>query len=626
MSTESVPAIRVFSLVILLVVGLTVAPIPAVAAEDPRFETYVPDPMLVPGETTQVTVKLVNDAKEVDERVETVRNVKATMKEGKTPFTVRSGTRLLGRMADGVVTPVQFTLSVPQDVDAGTFRVPIELTYEYEDDERETKTVHATFRIEERARFRLQNASADLPVSGTGIVTLAITNVGEASAYNATVQIQSETDDLTFGTAAATTRFIGQWKAGKTRRVTLEMRASDGATTGTNYSLTSTVAYEDGDGNQLRSLPMNAGIELLPEQSFVFQGVTSSLQVGEEGIVSATVRNQGPFPVTDAVVMIGQTDPTIQPAASEYAIGPLAAGESETIRFPITVASSAESIPRRLPFRVSYRNTRGDLVRSDTIFVRTAVRRDRDRFSLSHVESTLRVGAEGEIQMTVTNHGPAIQDAVITLVSTGQNIHPLEGEYALGSLPANGSTTVRFPIEVSDSAEAIPRQFRFQIGFEDREGDQQNRGPYNVRVAVADEREQFVVERVSASTPAGGSSQLTLRVTNNGDVPIRNVDAKIFTDDPLSTGDDQAFIETLKPGASETVTFSIAASGAALEKRYPVSIDFQYDEQGDSKLSETYQVAVTVTEPKKRQLPLPLIAGGGVVALAIVAVLLYRRR
>ncbi|MFB6153783.1 MAG: COG1361 S-layer family protein, partial [Halodesulfurarchaeum sp.] len=258
--------------------------------------------------------------------------------------------------------------------------------------------------------------------------------------------------------------------------------------------------------------------------------------------------------------------------------------------------------------------------------VRVSVADQRDRFSLTNVESTLRVGAEGAIRMTITNEGVAVDDAVLTLVSTGQNIHPLEREYAIGSLPANGSTTVRFPIEISDSAEPLPRQFRFRVGFEDQEGDQQDRGPYNVRVSVANEREQFVVEKVSATTPAGGSSQITLRVTNNGDTPLRNVDAKIFTDNPLSSSDDQAFVEVLDPGASETMTFDIAASGSALEKQYPISIDFQYDENGESKLSETYQVAITVTQTEKRQLPLPLIAAGVVIALAIGAVVVYRRR
>ncbi|MFB6153782.1 MAG: COG1361 S-layer family protein, partial [Halodesulfurarchaeum sp.] len=485
MSSEAAPTTRLISILVLLIVGLTVAPIPVTAAEDPRFETYVPEPTLVPGQTTQVTVQLVNDAEEVDERVKTIRNVKATMKGGTTPFTIRSGTKLLGRMPDGVVTPAQFTLSVPQNIDAGTYRVPIELTYEYEHDERETKTVYATFRIEERARFRLTNSSADLPVSGTGTVTLSFTNVGEATAFNATVKAQSTSSAVTFGTSLHTTRFVGTWQPGETKRVTFEMRATDGANQGANYSLSSTVSYENDDGAQRRSLPLEAGIELLPEQTFVFKKVRSSLQVGEEGRIEATVVNLGPNPVTDAVVTIGKTAPSVKPEETAYAVGHLGVGESATIQFPVTIAPTADPLPRRLPFWVSYRNVRGDMLRSDTIFVTSPVREDRDRFTLTNVESTLRVGVEGAIRMTVTNRGAAIDDAVVTLVSTGQNIHPLEREYAIGSLPANGSTTVRFPIEISDSAEPLPRQFRFRVGFEDQEGDQQDRGPYNVRVSVA---------------------------------------------------------------------------------------------------------------------------------------------
>ena len=67
----------------------------------------------------------------------------------------------------------------------------------------------------------------------------------------------------------------------------------------------------------------------------------------------------------------------------------------------------------------------------------------------------------------------------------------------------------------------------------------------------------------------------------------------------LTSSDDEAFIDRLESGETETITFAISAGGSALSKSYPVSLDFQYDDaDGDTLLSDTYQVPVTVEEPE----------------------------
>ncbi|MDY6818310.1 MAG: sialidase, partial [Halobacteriales archaeon] len=109
---------------------------------------------------------------------------------------------------------------------------------------------------------------------------------------------------------------------------------------------------------------------------------------------------------------------------------------------------------------------------------------------------------------------------------------------------------------------------------------------------------------------------------------VRDVSAKLFADDPISSDDDEAFIDELEPGESAEITFGVSAGGGAMDKRYPVSLDFQYDDaDGDTLLSDTYQVPVDVNRSTDGGPPIvPLVI---VIALALLiggGFLYYRRR
>ncbi|MFB6085665.1 MAG: COG1361 S-layer family protein [Halodesulfurarchaeum sp.] len=498
----------------LLLVGMAVAPTVVLAAEDPRFETQVPEPTVTPGETTQIAVEFTNDAKDIDDRVETATNVKATMKQGGTPFTVLSGTHRLGRMPDGQVITDRFSIRVPQNVEPGTYRVPIEIEYVFDGDEEETTTVYAKIVVEDRAMFSIVDLHENLTVGESGTVTMTLENTGTETVTDATVTLQSETENVAFGSNSKTVAFVGEWDAGENRTITVDATSPASAEAGT-YSIAATVAFENSDGFERQWPPLSAGVSVDPET---------------------------------------------------------------------------------------------------------------DQFTLGNVQHSLRVGQEGELTMTVTNEGAAVTDAVLRLTGAGTNIHPLASEYALGDLQAGESVPVTFPIEISESAEATPQQFGFAVTYENTEGDERTTEPLKITADLAPDRDRFVVTPVNVSIAAGSGDQIAVRVRNNGNSTVKNVDAKIFTNDPLSSADDEAYIESLAPGESAKITFGVAAAGSANVKTYPLSLDFQYDSGGDSKLSKTYRVPLSVTEPVDTG-PSPSLIGGAVVVVALlIAVVLYRRR
>ena len=494
---------------------LATSPLVVSAAEAPRFETYVPEPTLQPGETTQLTVQLQNDAAEPGQSVDTAHDVKATMVSGDTPFSIKSGVRLLGNMGDGQLTSSTFTLSAPRDVEAGTYRIPLELTYRPAgENDRTSTTVYATVQVEDHARFEVVDTSTDAQVGDSGTVTVELRNVGSANASGAIVTIQSSSPAITFGQSASATRYVGDVGVNETVTVSYRASVADDAEP-RPYGLTATVNYDDEDGTAAKSTPLRIGVTPVEEQSF----------------------------------------------------------------------------------------------------------------GLSDVQSTLRVGEEGTVTITVTNEGPQpARDAVVTIQKQGMNIDRLETEYAVGTLDAGESAMVTFPLEVTTSAEPGPKQFSFQVSYQNGDGDSRSSDRLNARVEVAEERDRFSISPVDAAIEAGNAGELVLEVTNNGDEAVQNVNAKLFADAPLSVNDDEAFIPELGPGETAEIPFGIASSGSALEKAYPVDLDFQYEVDGTKKLSKTYTVAVDVTEPTDSGgVPTPILLAGVVLVLGIAGYFLYRR-
>ena len=240
--------------------------------------------------------------------------------------------------------------------------------------------------------------------------------------------------------------------------------------------------------------------------------------------------------------------------------------------------------------------------------------------------STLRVGEEGTLSGTVTNSGDErASNVVVVFESQSENVSPLEREYSVGSLDPGESATFAFDVEVSGAADAGPRQFTLRPTYRDTDDEQRQGESFDVRERIRPARDLFDVSVNGADVVQGGSTVLNVTVTNNANETLSDVSGQLFADSPISVTDSDAFASELEPGESTVLKFQIGAGGSALAKAYPVEIDFQYDEaDGDRKLSDTYKLAVDVTEPESGGgLPMAVVAGL-VVALIVVAVLAYR--
>ncbi|ERH06663.1 MAG: hypothetical protein J07HN4v3_02286, partial [Halonotius sp. J07HN4] len=251
------------------------------------------------------------------------------------------------------------------------------------------------------------------------------------------------------------------------------------------------------------------------------------------------------------------------------------------------------------------RTSQGDVARSAQSS-RTVTRdvviqvTDDPRFNVDEIDSTLRVGEEGEITGRLRNVGADDARSVeVQFAPESDTVIATTNEVAVDDIPSGESARFSIPVEVTSEAEAVPREFDLPVTY--RNADTGIRGEDDdpsFRVDIGESRDTFLIEPVNPTVAAGGTKSLDLRVTNNRDETLEDIEGKLFVDDPLDSSNDETFTTALEPGETTTVTVDLSAGGDATIKTYPVSMDFRYtDSDGDSKLSDSYRTAISVTEP-----------------------------
>ena len=506
----------------MLFVCLLTVPTGVMAVEgNPNLSVALPDDDVAPGQETTLSIQLMNSGEierggqnpADEQRVTTARGVAVSVGRNDAPLEVKTSRQLLGAIQDGAVKSADVRVSVDDDAEPGTYRIPVRVSYDYTDsisrqpnvydNEEVDETFYVTLRVEDSPQFRVEDVDTDVPVGDSGEVTMTLRNVGSAPANDSRVSLRSGSRQLTFGGDETASQFTGSWATNETRTVSVSASATPDADERA-YPVTAEVSYEDEDGEPASAEETTTGVTLLPEQSF----------------------------------------------------------------------------------------------------------------GLSDVESTLRVGEDGEVRATLTNDGPnAVTEAVVRLSTSATNVNALRTEYAIEALDAGESTTVTFPVAVSDAGESGPQRFSLSVEYQNREDESRTSDALPATVPVAEVRNQFVVEPVDTTLSAGASASVTVAVTNNGDDTVSNVNAKVFTDDPITAANDEAFATSIDPGERVELSFELGAAGSAQPKPYPVTMDFQYENaDGEQQLSETYTVATEVTADQN--------GGGGLPVVPIVLVAL----
>jgi hypothetical protein len=467
-------------LVVCLVVSVVLAGVPAPASADrvagkPNLSVFLPNNELAPGETSTLDV-FVRNAGDLSDAgdpgyealVQTARATTLRVRSGDAPLTVRTGKTPVGTLPDGVHGPVPFRVTVDRDAEPGTYRIPVDVAFEYTAEvrnaetgdpilvqRRQSDTKRLTVEIVEQARFRVVESETDAAVGESGTVRVTLENVGSDPADDATVTLAGSDPDLRLGDSDSANTFVGDWPAGERRTVTARVTVAGDAVV-RNYSLDALVTYRDTAGDRQAAETLRVGVRPDAAQSFAVESVESTLRVDAEGEVRGTLRNVGDRPAEAVRVTLPTPESGLVFQTTTYPVGDLGPGEAATFAFGVLVANSTTAGPRSLELGVSYRDALGDRrTTGDEHTAEVEVGPRRDTFGVSPVDATFAVDSEGVLTVEVTNTDDApVSRVTARIVPTG----PVESDdpaTVVGDLAPGETATLRFHLSVTN--DAIPK-------------------------------------------------------------------------------------------------------------------------------------------------------------------------
>ncbi|RCU47680.1 hypothetical protein DU504_10435 [Haloplanus salinus] len=493
---------------IFAVVGcLLLAPVvPAVASSvvtgNPELSHSVADDTFQPNQRAQLTVVTTNDGNIEDggigrfqEQVQTARSVQMDVREGRigAPIDVKTGTVTAGSIGPGGVEEFTFALEIG-DADPGTYTVPVEVTYRHAraviydetasgpseieyvwlDKER---TVDLTIRIEEQASFDIVSEGTNRLFAGdTGSLAFTIKNTGTQPARNASVRLSSGASGLFFGSpatpAAETGVFVQSLEPDETRRVSVQVGATDDVTPGT-YPVDAVVSYRDGNDIGQRSDTLTTGVTVRAERTFTLSDLdTSNFRVDEnEATVSGQVTNTGPAPARNVVVRMREHG-TVTPTNGEAAVGTLAPGESADVSFTAAIASDAEPGANSFTFDVEYENADGDVLTASNPLRKTAViEAERDRFEVSNVSTAVTPGGTAQLSADVRYVGAEPISAANARLFASDPLSTSDDGAFLGRMEPGETSTATF--RISATSDALPKEYAssIEVRYDEADGD-----------------------------------------------------------------------------------------------------------------------------------------------------------
>ncbi|OKY78770.1 MAG: S-layer protein, could be associated with type IV pili like system [Candidatus Methanohalarchaeum thermophilum] len=343
-------------------------------------------------------------------------------------------------------------------------------------------------------------------------------------------------------------------------------------------------------------------ITIREEANFKVVDVSNDIPIGDSGQVNLKIKNIGTEKALNSTIDIRSSDPAFslgKSLSTNFHIKSWDVNETKTLSFKAYF--SEDAILREYPISANILFEDINHIKRSSKELKThIIPKKEQRFNLETLSSSLRVGEEGSIHAAITNNGPLdTENCVILFNSQNPNLTPKETQAYIGDLGQNKTKEFNFTIDVSSNSQRGIHQITFNLKYEKPSGDQRLEKNLNLDAVFKEKQTEFSIEPVENQVRINDEAMLKLKITNNMDQVISNVQPMVYTDSPLSSDNDNAFIEKMEPGESEVVTMDISADSTAIDKKYPVTIDISYEEEdGDTKLSDLYRFPVDV-QPKK---------------------------
>ncbi|MDY7082777.1 MAG: sialidase-1, partial [Halobacteria archaeon] len=345
------------------------------------------------------------------------------------------------------------------------------------------------------------------------------------------------------------------------------------------YSFTRSVEYTPGDPNPSpRYVDMSREetryVTIVIENDARFRVVSSSsdAKIDGTGTIEIEIKNVGTQSARDSRVTVTSADNDVRfgnfSASSESFTGMWETGETKTVRYRVRLSDSAIVRNYVVNARVTYEDENGVEKQSKTL-VTSLKPLAEQTFDIELEDYTLQLGREGSISGTVTNTGVSTaRDAVVKIAgASSDTIVPVNSESAVGDLAPNESAEFDFEINVTGGTTGSKRLTAFVEYYND-EGEPRRSDTQALNVEIDEYTNEFRVEPLNATFEVDESSTLELRVTNNHNQTVTDVNAVLTVEEPLTSDDNQAFVQHLEPGESQRIIFHLEVSNDAVAKTH----------------------------------------------------------
>jgi hypothetical protein len=587
----------------------------------PQLEVFAPDNRVSGGERVSLGVFVSNSGQitvggpaQYEERVTTARNLRIDVltdrfsPELADNVEVLTGTVPVGTVPEGTAGPFEIRLEVNEDIQPGTYELPVQLSYDYtrlvrysdfdepvySDTSRQVRET-LTLVVRDRPRFEVETSGPVITSGDSTFREFSVTNVGSVPATGANLNLAAGEGPLSFGSAGGSTAqaALGRLAPGESRTVTVRIGAPSNLPPGA-YPLAASVDYSNEAGVREQSPQVSVSVPVGAEQTFAVTNVTDTLQVGTSGVVRGTVVNTGGRPVTNAVVVFPTNATDLTPRTPGFAVGTLGPGETAAFEFVVDAANGTSAGPRVLPFAVRYRNADGEVRSSDAVDAPVTVATEQ-RFAVRRVGGDLQVAGSGTLTGTVVNTGErTVTDAVVVFESGGAGIRARETRYPVGTLRPGDRATFRFPADVPDTA-AAGRQFvTFRVRYRGAEGEVRRSDQIDATVRVGPEQ-AFEVRDVRSTLQAGETGTISGRIVNTGDRTVTDASVVFVTNGTVAPRERAVAVGTLGPGEAASFRFTADVPRDAGAGRRPLLFRVRYrDDDGETRRSDPIDAAVRV--------------------------------
>lgn len=327
--------------------------------------------------------------------------------------------------------------------------------------------------------FDLEVTESTLRVGEAGTITGTVRNDGPAAVEDVAVGLGNATLEPRGGPYA-----VGELESGESTAFTLGVAVPEGIEAVPQRVQLAT-AYRTGDGRDVTAVdPVSVRID---EQEFDVEVTDSTLRVGETGVITGTVRNDGPVAVEAVTLTLGEG--VFEPRSRTYAVGDLETGESAEFRFRALVPEGVDATPQRIDVATTYR-TAADQERSVTEPVRVPIADRRDAVTVTAADPTFVAGEEGTLALEVTNERDVrLRDIRVQLAVED----PLESEFRTAVVPSlepGATDRVAFDLEVDSDAPESRYPAVVDVEYLDPDDETQPVRPLTVAVTVTEDPDE----------------------------------------------------------------------------------------------------------------------------------------